>query len=395
MSVLGLWVSGCNVEVTTLVEFSKLVSDSSSSEQIFSALGQTVVGKCGAAHAFVFGTTDGGDFTLLSSYGACSDKAIKELNLEGAGSVTELRNAVAKACKGHDYDLRALPLISDARLFGAIVVLHFRSEPLRAAQWTLVEGLTELTAISLNKTYQHQKLQRAFDDLRLSQDALVRTEKLRALGQMSATIAHDLKNMLNPLLLYSDLIRDAAGDREEVLELSENVDRILTRGLETVDRLRDFSRQSSEDAEGVLTNLNSMVGEAIAITRPKFGDIELSLQLGALPMALIRQADCVTAIVNLLVNAMDALQGKGVVTVRTGVGNGMAWVEVQDNGPGMSGEVKARVFEPFFTTKGASGTGLGLSTLYAFTQRYGGRLEVESEPGRGARFRMLFPAAQA
>jgi len=379
------------VEFSTLVQFSKLVSDSPTSEGIFSLLGQTVVEKCGAFHALVFGTNDNGDFTVLSSFGGC-DIEPSSLDLDGVCSVAELRTAVIKACGDRGYGFRAFPLISEAGLFGALVVLYSEPHSLTGRQWILIEGLTELTAISLNKTYQHRKLQKAFDDLRLSQDALIRTEKFRALGQMSAGIAHDLKNLLNPLLLYTDLIRDAAGNRDEVLEISQREDRILTRGLETVERLRDFSRQSPEETEAVPTDLNSIVHEAIEISKPRLGQIELILQLGSPPMALIRPADCVTAIVNLLFNAVDAVGGKGTINVLTGGSDEGAWVEVADNGPGIPPEIKSRILEPFFTTKGNSGTGLGVSIVYAFIQRHGGRLEIESEPGHGARFKMWFPA---
>ena len=379
---------------STLVRFSKLVSDSPSSDGIFSLLAQTVVEKCGAIHALVFGTTDTGDFTLLSSYGACDENKLRRLNLDGVGSLAELRAAVVDACEAVGYDFRAVPLISDAGLFGALVVLHWENKSLEEAQWNFIEALTELTAISLNKTYQHQKLQKAFDDLRQSQDALVRSEKFRALGQMSAGIAHDLKNLLNPLLLYTDVIRESAGDRDQVLEVVERVDRILVRGLETVERLRDFSRQSSDDVDVVATDLNEVAHEAIEICRPRLGKVQLTVQLGLPPRTLIRDADCVTAVVNLIFNAIDALEGKGSIVVQTGTSNGGAWIEVADNGPGIAPQIKARILEPFFTTKGDSGTGLGLSIVYAFTQRYAGRLEIDSEPGTGARFRMWFPAVQ-
>jgi len=379
------------VKSSTLVQFSKLVSDSKTSEGIFSLLARTVVDECEAFHALVFGTTDNGDFMLLSSYGACELQP-SLLDLEGAGSIAELTTAVVKVCSDRGYGVRAIPLISDTGLFGALVVLYLQSHPLDDEHWTLVEGLTELTAISFNKTYQHQKLQKAFDDLRASQDALVRTEKLRALGEMSAGIAHDLKNLLNPLLLYTDLIRDAAGNREQVIDSLERVDRILGRGLETVERLRDFSRQSSDETEAIPTDLNAMVREAVEISKARLNRIDLVVGLGAPPPVLIRPADCVTAIVNLLFNAVDALEGRGTITVLTGSADGGAWVEVRDNGPGMAPEIKSRILEPLFTTKGDRGTGLGLPIVYAFTQRYGGRLEIESDPGQGARFRMWFPA---
>src|SRR5262245_49002668 len=295
-------IEGLQVEISILVQFSKRVSDSPTSEGIFSLLTQTVVEKCGAFHALVVGTSPTGDFVLLSSFGACEDGEVRRLDLDDVCSLADLRTAVTRACMHEGYDFRVLPLISGAALFGALVVLYSESHPLDQRQWTLIEGLTELTAISFNKTYQHQKLQKAFDDLRLSQDALIRTEKFRALGQMSAGIAHDLKNLLNPLLLYTDVIRDAAGNRDEVLETSERIERILNRGLETVERLRDFSRQSTEETEAASTDLNAIAREALAISKPKLAGIELVLQLESPPRILVRPADCVTAIVNVLIN---------------------------------------------------------------------------------------------
>jgi len=172
----------------------------------------------------------------------------------------------------------------------------------------------------------------------------------------------------------------------------ERVDRILARGVETIERLRDFSRQSSEESDAVPTDLNEMVHEAIEISKPRLAGIQLVLEMGSPALTVIRPADCVTAIVNLVLNSADALQGRGRITVRTGSADGGAWVEVLDNGPGMTAEIKARILEPLFTTKGNQGTGLGMSIVSAFTQRHGGRLEIQSEPGQGASFKMWFPS---
>jgi signal transduction histidine kinase len=375
----------------TLVRFTKLVSDSSSVENIFSVLGQTVVETGHASHALVFGTTETGEFKLLTSHGGCDPVRLGRIDLQGVGSLSELTLAVTSACDYADYAMRAIPLISEAGLFGALIVVYAKSQPLDDTQWTLVEGLTELTAISLNKAYQRQRLQKAYDDLRASQETLVRTEKLRALGEMSAGIAHDVKNLLSPLLLYNDEIRDVAGNRDEVLELTALIERVLERGLATVERLRDFSRQSPETDEDQTVDLNSLVREAVEISKPKAGRIQFVLNLRELPAVRLRASECVTAIVNLIFNAADALQGTGAITMRTGEIDGGAFVEVEDDGPGIPPEVKGRILEPFFTTKGDRGTGLGVPLVYAFTQRYGGRLDIESEVGQGARFRMWFP----
>jgi signal transduction histidine kinase len=379
------------VEFSTLVRFSKLVADLPSSETVSALLAEVVVDKCGAFHALVLGTDDNGDFKVLSSHGGCKiDLSILDLN--GVATMAELRDAVMKVCNSHGYTFRMLPLISETGLFGALGVLYSESRPPSEKGWTLIEGLTELTAISLNKTYQHQKLQQAFDELRASQETLVRTEKFRALGEMSAGIAHDLKNILNPLQLYTDNLRDFADNPEEVLDTANRLDRVVTRGLETVERLRSFSRLSPEDSEAVPTDLNAMAREACEISRAKLGKTNLIQDLASPPSVLLRPSDCVTAVVNLIFNAVDSVKAKGRVTIRTGSSDGGAWLEIEDDGPGIAPEIRSRILEPLFTTKGNQGTGLGIPIVYAFTQKHGGRLDIESEPGHGARFRMWFPA---
>jgi signal transduction histidine kinase len=379
------------MEFSTLVRFSRLVADSPNSESVSALLAKTVVDQCEAHHALVFGTGDGGEFHVLSSYGSCkSDMA--QLRLSGVDSAAELRGAVMAACERQDYTFRALPLISNAGLFGVLGVICLESRPLSDENWTFIEGLTELTAISLNKNYQHQQLQQAFDDLRVSQETLIRTEKFRALGEMSAGIAHDLKNLLNPLQLYTDHLRDSVDNRDEILETADRLDRVVARGLETVERLRGFSRLSPEDSEATATDLNEMAREAIEISKAKLVNTKIVLGLGEPLPVILRAADCVTAIVNLIFNAVDAVQGKGTVTIRTGTLNNGSWIEVEDDGPGISPEIRDKIMEPLFTTKGKQGTGLGIPIVFAFTQKHGGRLDIESVPGKGARFRMWFPA---
>jgi len=380
------------VDISTFIQFSKLVADSQTSESVSSILAQTIVQKCGGMHALILGTadSDSGGFKLLSSHGHYSEE-FSLLDFSEPGFLAELRAEVSRVCTA-DTRLRTFPLISNAGLFGVVVVLYSDEITPNDVGWRLIEGLTELTAISLNKTYQHEQLKQALIDLRTSQDTLIRTERVRALGEMSAGIAHDLKNLLNPLQLYSDHMRDVLDDRAELLDALQRMDRVLARGVETIERLRDFSRLQPDESETVATDLDAMVREAIEISKPKLAATELVIELGSPPRAMLRPADCVTAIVNLIFNAVDAVQGKGSIAVRSGSANGESWVEVQDNGPGIPANIRARILEPLFTTKGKQGTGLGVPIVFAFTQRHGGRLDIESEPGQGARFRMCFPA---
>jgi signal transduction histidine kinase len=224
---------------------------------------------------------------------------------------------------------------------------------------------------------------------------MARTEKLRALGQMAAGISHDLKNILNPLSLHLQFVARSL-DRGQVDDAKESVGEMrqsLQRGVQTLERLRSFSRQSNDEKTERLP-LDPLAREAVAIgkSRAASGSGRLPKiveELGDPPPVNVIASEIVAALVNLVVNAIDA--GAGTITLRSGTEEGGSWVEVADDGPGMPPEVAKRVFEPFFTTKGEEGTGLGLAMVYATMQRHGGSVSVDTAPGKGTRFRFHFP----
>jgi len=231
---------------------------------------------------------------------------------------------------------------------------------------------------------------------RRAEETLRRTDQLRSLGQMAAGIAHDLKNLLNPLGLHVEIVdralRRAGAARPDAIDAMRG---ILQRGVETIDRLRAFSRI---DPEAIVARvaLAAIARESVALVRPRLTTlpgislIEELAEVGEVPA---RSDEAIGAIVNLIVNAVDACGERGRITVRVGGDEAFAWVEVEDDGPGMTREVEARVFEPFFTTKGADGTGLGLSNVFATMSRHRGAVRLDTAPGRGAKFTLRFPRA--
>jgi signal transduction histidine kinase len=162
-------------------------------------------------------------------------------------------------------------------------------------------------------------------------------------------------------------------------------------GVDVVERLREFSRQDPEpEAEPV--TLERVLETAVGLCGPRVpasAGIELRGEPGHAPPVMARRSELVTAIVNLVFNAIEAMPGGGTVSVRTGSSNGGGWIEVADDGPGMPPEIERRIFEPFFTTK-EQGTGLGLAMVYAFVHRHSGELTVDTAPGRGTRLRLWF-----
>lgn len=235
--------------------------------------------------------------------------------------------------------------------------------------------------------------------LKTSEAMLERAEKLHALGQMAAGLSHDLKNLLNPLALHLQVAERALdakkldGVRDALGEMNSGI----ARGVEVIDRLRDYNRQSPERAHERV-DLAASAHEAGELARPRLGALEgrevrLVQECGPADAVLGHQADLVSAVLNLLVNAVDAMPEGGTITMRTGMSDGKSWISVRDEGVGMSPDVRDHIFEPFFTTKGKDGTGLGLSMVYACVVRHGGDVEVQSEIGHGSTFTLWFPKA--
>lgn len=245
----------------------------------------------------------------------------------------------------------------------------------------------------------HAEQERTKEQLGRAEDALVRSAQVRALGQMAAGVTHDLKNILHPIALYLQLLERslAQGDIAEAQGCVAEMRQVLRCGLEVVERLRGFSRQSSEmKVEAV--DLNYVAHEAARIATARLrSDVgaqatTIEEELGAPPPIQAHAAEVVSALVNLIVNAIDAMPEGGTISLRTGESREGAWVQVADNGPGMPPEVERRVFEPFFSTKGDAGTGLGLAMVYACVTRHRGTITLETAPGRGAKFTAWFPA---
>jgi signal transduction histidine kinase len=310
----------------------------------------------------------------------------------------ELGERLLAGCGGRFVEVCTLPMMSGGDLFGALV-LFFCDPAARAGDCLIqAETLVDIAAIALGKDTQLAELNRSNAELRASREALERTEKLRSLGEMAAGISHDLKNILNPLSLHLQLLkrilkRGGQGAEDTVTEMEQ----VLRRGVETVERLRDFSRQTPEKrTEGV--DVDVLTHEAVELSRPRIASqrargIRIVEELGAPPLIEARPTELVVALINLIANAIDALQDGGTVTVSTGPDHGGAWMRVRDDGPGIPEAIQRRIFEPFFTTKGKEGTGLGLAMVYAFVQRHAGKLTLDTGPDRGTSFTLWMPAA--
>jgi PAS domain S-box-containing protein len=225
--------------------------------------------------------------------------------------------------------------------------------------------------------------------------ALLQGQKLRALGQMAAGVAHDLRNILSPLGLLLPVLERTDAQDQHVVEAIELMRTGLERGKQTIDRLREFSRQTPEASSSEPIDVDAIVREAVRLcrtrTRESLVPIAIEEALAANALVRVNGGELLSAIINLIVNAVDAMPNGGEIQLASGSDDRGVWIDVHDTGAGMSADVQKRAFEPFYTTKGDKGVGLGLAMVYAFVARHEGEVRLMSAPGHGTRVTLVLP----
>ncbi|UNK43987.1 ATP-binding protein [Luteimonas sp. S4-F44] len=264
-----------------------------------------------------------------------------------------------------------------------------------------------------------------------AQEQLLQAEKLASIGQLAAGVAHEINNPIGYVHsnlgslqeyvgnlfalidVYERALRtddpqamraeiDATRERLDIDFISRDLPQLLTesrQGIERVTRivrdLRDFSRSDREHAWR-LADLHAGLESTINIVWNELRyKATLEKDYGTLPMVECLQSELNQVFMNLLLNAGQAIETQGTIAVRTGHDGEEVWVEIADTGNGIPAEMLQRIFDPFFTTKPVGkGTGLGLSISYGIVAKHHGRIEVDSTPGAGSRFRIVLPVRQ-
>ncbi len=248
------------------------------------------------------------------------------------------------------------------------------------------------------------ELEKANEELKTTQNQLLNSEKLAAIGRLSAGIAHEIKNPLAVILLSVERLES---ERSHLDDQNKEFVRMIKNAGEranvVISQLLNFSRQSEMKIGNV--DLHGTIDEIITITQnlAKVKSIEIKKEYFRGPILL--QADKTMieqVLINLLTNAIDAIQKNGLIQIKTYLRQeakkkkeSEAVIEISDDGCGMSDEVKARIFEPFYTTKEQGrGTGLGLSIVYGILEKHGGEIFVDSQLGVGTKFTVILPCPQ-
>jgi PAS domain S-box-containing protein len=306
----------------------------------------------------------------------------------------------------------AAPLVIEGSVFGVLLATRRVPEGFSSADCEFLRQLSEHVALAAHQAQLHTALQRAYDDLHQTQQAVMQQERLKALGQMASGIAHDINNAISPVALYTEsLLETEPGLSARARDYLETIQRANEDVAQTVARMREFYRP--REAELVLSpvNLNEVAKDVIGLTRARWSDmpqergvvIELDTSLTANdPVVPGVESELREALTNLVFNAVDAMPEGGTLSVRTrrtsdpsrAEAPDRVYIEVSDSGVGMDAETQRRCLEPFFTTKGERGTGLGLATVYGSVQRHNAEIYILSAPGRGTTVQLVFAAAR-
>ena len=248
-----------------------------------------------------------------------------------------------------------------------------------------------------------QKVRERTRELEVAQERLVRADRMASLGQLAASIAHEINNpvwgILNLSMLLDRMLKEDGVPKERLAEFRSHLSHVISetsRVGRIVSDLLSFSRRSKPRREK--TNLNTIIQSTVSLLhhRLELGNVEISLRLADhLPDVFADPSQLQQVVLNLVMNSMEACQRheRGVITVWTAYSRDRKVVlEAGDDGEGMSEEQQRHIFEPFFTTKeDGKGVGLGLAVVYGIVQAHEGDIEVHSSLGKGTTFRITLP----
>jgi len=286
-----------------------------------------------------------------------------------------------------------VPISADGTMLGVLNLYLKEHTSLGEKQQTFVKAVADILAADIS--------------LARVQEQYVQSQKMDSVGRLAGGVAHDFNNLLTAIISYAQFIRDATdagdtrrGDADEILAAAD-------RAATVTRRLLAFSRRQILSPQTV--DLNALVADVTGLLTRLIGeDVRLETRLNpGTCLVRVDRGQLDQVVVNLVVNARDAMPKGGTLTLETGVAtppgdapdssagairDPMACLCVRDTGVGMTEDVRSRIFEPFFTTKEqGKGTGLGLSMVFGTVKQSGGEITVESEPGCGAAFRIYLP----
>ncbi len=302
------------------------------------------------------------------------------INIPDAYADPRFNPEVDKATGYRTRNMLCMPLKNkDGKIIGVFQLLNKTGGPFDDSDVQFIEALSAHASVAIENARQAQEL--------------VQSERLSAVGRMASTIIHDIKNPMGTLRVYAQVMKKKSGNEEAAKladEMIRQVDRFVNMAQEILDFSKGVSSTNMEDLEfgDVMNSLLDFIEKDLTKN-----NIQLIRKAGFKGVVKLDQDKIVRVFYNIASNARDAMPNGGSLTVLTAAENGYVKVEFTDSGTGMPEEVKKRIFEPFVTFGKKHGTGLGMSIVKKVVDDHKGRIEIDSEMGKGTTIRILIPAA--
>ena len=389
--------------LSVLHELSRAVTGELERTALVEAIGREVARVSGVSEIFVVLKTGADEATAVALHSPAGresidvDKAQKLalMVLQAARPVRIDAALVGVDRAGNAHSWLGVPMSGGNADYGTLLVAG--DGPFSESDERLLADIGQLAGLALSSARLFEERGQAYAELATAQDSLLRAEKLRALGQMASGVAHDFNNLLAAISGRTQLLLGRVDDPVQKRWL-QAIKRAADDGAQTVRRLQEFTRVR-RDQPFVAVDLNEIIRGALEVTETRWREdaqsrgivIAVETALSPLPPIGGDAVELREMMTNLILNAVDAMPQGGRLRLSSSADDTEVEARIEDTGVGMTEEVRRRLFDPFFTTKGPQGTGLGLSITYGIVTRHGGRIVVESEPGRGSSIRLLFP----
>jgi len=291
--------------------------------------------------------------------------------------------------------LCAVPISGPRGKLGLVAVAS-RQIQLNPFHYEALAAFLERAALAIQNARLYEQLQSQMQELRALHDHIVRAERLAAIGELAAKVAHELNNPLASIHLYNSLLLEEPAGPDEQRRLAENVQEQVERAKRVVKDILDYSRPAQAQLQ--VTSVNSAVEQGMRFVRHAANAARVTVvedYADNLPWVRVDVSRMAQVFTNLTMNAIQAMPRGGKLEISTGLENNELFIRFRDTGSGITPEDMDRIFDPFYTTKPTGqGTGLGLAVCRTLVNQHHGDITVESEPGKGSTFTVWLPPAE-